>query len=344
MTTFEIPSGVTYIDKESLYNCWALSSLTVAEGNAYYEAPGGCNAIIEKATNKLIIATNNTKFIPSTVTEIGERAFYNLVDVNISIPSTVHKIGRESFAQCRNCVITANYNSSELSNVDVAADAFFNSDYSIFLRVPANTKSDYLSAVGWDAFSPDNVFEGNVGMEFTEDVINSEGTVSMTFTVTSDGDSKTVKVGCLAGDYNKTGISKNTTLRTITVPETVTHDNVEYSVTGIGKYAFYYCTNIWNLEIPASITTIEGQGITHCYSLEGINVANNNLFYESPDGCNAIIEKATHKLIAGSKGTRIIPTSVTEIAEEAFDGVNGIDVAIPVSVRFYGYAQQLCLM
>lgn len=334
LTTFEVPVNVEDISPHSLSFCRELASLTVAEGNMHYEAPDGCNAVIEKATNKIILGTKATKFIPAKVTEIGEFAFYNLSDLDITIPTTVRKIGQRAFAQCFNSVITANYLAEELSEIYVDTYAFYHTNSSpVYLRVPAGAKSAYLNATGWKGFSPEYIFEGNEGSEFTEDVTTVNGTVSMTFTITCDGDTKTVKVGRLAGNYDKPGIDPNTTVKTITIPEKITHDGTEYLVTCIGSYAIH--TNkdkVKRVELPASITAIEEQGIT-LWNLESIDVDSKNAIYESPDGCNAVIEKATHKLIIGTNGTKNIPSSVIEIAERAFSCGSSVDVNIPTTVR-----------
>ena len=334
LTTLEIPVNVEDLSPHSLSNCRELSSLTVAEGNMHYEAPDGCNAVIEKATNKIILGTKATKFIPAKATEIGERAFYNIQYLDVVIPTTVRKIGNQAFAQCFNSVITANYLAEELSEIDVDAYAFYNSSsFPVYLRVPAGTKSAYLTATGWKGFSPECIFEGNEGSEFTEDVTTVNGTVSMTFTITCDGDTKTVKVGRLIGSYDKPGIDPNTTVKTITIPEKITHDGVDYLVTCIGRYAIYSNKEkVKRVELPASITAIEEQGID-VRNLESIDVDSNNAIYESPDNCNAVIEKATHKLIVGTNGTKNIPASVIEIAEMAFSCGCGVDLNIPTTVR-----------
>lgn len=42
----------------------------------------------------------------------------------------------------------------------------------------------------------------------------------------------------------------------IKIPSSVTYNGVTYSVTGIGEYAFYYCSNLTSVTIPASITYV----------------------------------------------------------------------------------------
>ena len=55
--------------------------------------------------------------------------------------------------------------------------------------------------------------------------------------------------------------------------------------------------------------------------------------YSSPDGCNAIIETATGRLIAGC-GTTVIPETVVEIGYGAFYGMRGMkEMVIPKNVQ-----------
>ena len=42
----------------------------------------------------------------------------------------------------------------------------------------------------------------------------------------------------------------------ITIPEKVTYNSTEYSVTSIGNDAFFYCYSLTSITIPNSVTTI----------------------------------------------------------------------------------------
>ncbi len=78
--------------------CSALASIIVEEGNPVYDSRDNCNAIIETATNKLIVGCKNT-IIPNTVTAIGGGAFRGCTELTeINIPNSVTAIGdRDDF-------------------------------------------------------------------------------------------------------------------------------------------------------------------------------------------------------------------------------------------------------
>ena len=92
MTSVEIPASVTKIGKGIFVDCSYLEKIIVNAGNKIYNSNGNCNAIIETKTNKLVAGCKDT-VIPSSVTSIGEQAFYTCRFLtNITIPSSVTSI------------------------------------------------------------------------------------------------------------------------------------------------------------------------------------------------------------------------------------------------------------
>ncbi|MCQ2244075.1 MAG: leucine-rich repeat domain-containing protein [Bacteroidaceae bacterium] len=92
LKSFILPKSVTHCGAEIVKGCSALSSLAVDKDNPIYDSRENCNAIIETATNKMIVAMKNT-FIPETVTSIGDFSFYNLAISQLTIPASVDSIG-----------------------------------------------------------------------------------------------------------------------------------------------------------------------------------------------------------------------------------------------------------
>ena len=58
----------------------------------------------------------------------------------------------------------------------------------------------------------------------------------------------------------------------ITIPATVTHGGVNYSVTSIGEDAFWNCSNLTAVNIPEGVTSIGNSAFYGCRSLTAINI------------------------------------------------------------------------
>ena len=58
----------------------------------------------------------------------------------------------------------------------------------------------------------------------------------------------------------------------ITIPEKVTYNATEYSVTSIGKSAFYDCDALTSISIPNSVTSIGDYAFSWCESLTSISI------------------------------------------------------------------------
>ncbi len=100
LTSVTIPNSVTSIAGGAFDGCTGLTSIVVENGNSVYDSRNDCNAIIETATNTLIVGCQST-IIPNSVTSIGEFAFSGCSGLtSVTIPNSVTSIGEFAFSGC----------------------------------------------------------------------------------------------------------------------------------------------------------------------------------------------------------------------------------------------------
>ena len=100
LSSIFIPQSITSIGTRGLSNCSKLEQIVVAPNNTIYDSRDNCNAIINSTTNELIAGCMNT-IIPSSVTSIGENAFFRCSGLtSVDIPNSVTNIGHHAFTSC----------------------------------------------------------------------------------------------------------------------------------------------------------------------------------------------------------------------------------------------------
>ena len=112
----------------------------------------------------------------------------------------------------------------------------------------------------------------------------------------------------------------------VTIPETITVDNVVYNVTSIGRDAFDRCSGLTSVTIPNSVTRIGIQAFWACHGLTSITIPNS---VTSIEAC--VFQNCT------GLTSITIPNSVTSIGDWAFSGCSGLtSITIPNSVTSIG--------
>lgn len=112
----------------------------------------------------------------------------------------------------------------------------------------------------------------------------------------------------------------------LSIPETVSYNGVNYTVTSISEMAFSYCEGLTAITIPNSVVSIGERAFSNSHELTMINVDKDNRYYKSIDG--VLFDFETTILIqypiGNSRTTYIIPNSVTSIGDFAFLGCEQI--------------------
>ncbi len=120
----------------------------------------------------------------------------------------------------------------------------------------------------------------------------------------------------------------------VSIPSTISGK----PVTGIGSYAFYGCTGLTGVTIPASVTSIGDFAFSSCPGLATITVNSTSASYASAGGVLFNKTKTTVLQFPGGKsGSYWIPATVTSIADNAFYGCHGLSgITFPSSLTGIG--------
>ncbi|MEE0889928.1 MAG: leucine-rich repeat domain-containing protein [Bacteroidales bacterium] len=110
----------------------------------------------------------------------------------------------------------------------------------------------------------------------------------------------------------------NSSITTANIPEIVTYQGTDYSVTSSGNYAFFYCSSLTSVTIPNSVTSIGIQAFYECSNLTSVTIPNSVTSIGSGafEYCSSLISVT-------------IPNSVTSIGNYAFYGCSSL-----ISVNF----------
>lgn len=168
-----IPKSIRHIGKWTFEGNTHIEGFVVDEANPVYDSRGGCNAIIETATNSLVAACANT-VIPHSVTAIGENAFAQYQKTHITIPQSVTSIGNYAFGQSELREITLPANITELAEYafenctrltkvvsyipaeklrPTGSGCFNGIDKDCILYVPRGARRAYEKTQGWNTFA-----------------------------------------------------------------------------------------------------------------------------------------------------------------------------------------------
>lgn len=167
-----IPKNVSNIEYGAFRGCSLdLLSINVDEANPYYDSRGNCNAIIETASNTLVLGCRNTTVpddiksiglyafdgcsgltsttLPNGVTTIGVCAYSGCSGLtSITIPGSITSIDTDAFSQCNNL----NSVTLEWEKPITIGQYVFPTRSKITLYVPKGSKAAYEAADVWKEF------------------------------------------------------------------------------------------------------------------------------------------------------------------------------------------------
>ena len=287
LTSVTVSNSVTSIGYTAFANCSGLDFIMVESGNPKYDSRNNCNAIIETATNTLLLGCKKT-IIPNDVTSIGYGAFYGCsMLTSISVPSSVTSIGNHAFYKCNGLtsIIIPN-NVTSIGN-----SAFYECSGLTSIIIPNS-----VTSIGESAFYKcSGLTSVTIG--------NSVTSISnYAFYLCSGLTSITIPNSVISiGNYAFWYCSRLTSVA------------IGNSVTDIGSHAFAFCSDLTLVSIPNSVTSISDCAFRGCSNLTSVTIPNSVTTIGDGGFSNC-----------SSLTSVTIPNSVTEIGESAFNGCNNL--------------------
>lgn len=288
-----------YIESAFL-GCSGLKSIRVEKGNSYYDSRNDCNAIIETASNELIIGCQNT-MIPDDIKIIGTAAFYKCTGLtSISIPEGVTSIFVSAFEYCSNlaslalpesvgyigCNAFANCTSLTSINIPQRVTSIESMTFWVCTSLQSVTIPESITFIGsrafWGCSSLTSItIPKSVRTICREAFSSCSGLTSMKVdegnpifdsredcNAIIETSTNLLCAGCQSTmiPQSVTAIAANafdgmTSLTSITIPE---------GVTTIGGWAFDNCTGLTSITIPSSVTDIGMAAFQDCENLTSI--------------------------------------------------------------------------
>ena len=323
LVSVRLPDYLTSIGVFSFYHCEKLDNIDIPEGVTSIGEYAFANC---KQLKKVTIPSSVTNFgeavfwntgftslpkLPESLTTIPDGMFYQCTQLtSIEIPQNITRIGETAFGRCP---ITELEIPASVTHIGVAA--FANCTNLSNLVIPDN-----VTDIEFNAFK---------ACSNLKTVTLSKNLSSLSKGIFSDCTSlESIVIPSGVKSIGEMAFGGCSSLSSISLPETLD---------SIGNRAFYGCSSLTQLLIPKSVISIDIEEylalLDACNSLTSIIVDEDNPVFDSRDNCNAIIETASNKLIAGCT-TTTIPEGITTIGTYAFSGFDNLaSITLPQSLK-----------
>jgi hypothetical protein len=324
LASVAIPASVTSLGASAFNQNW-LTSIVI---------PGSISLIGDSvfANNRLTSVT-----IPLGVTGIGDSAFAENPLLQLEIPDGVTRIGNSAFADSSLPVLVL-----PDSLESIGDSAFYYSSLATLI-IPAG-----VTNIGDSAFICNNLtavyFLGNAPYNDNGTALSDNNDATAYYLSGASGWGSTYggvptkelaqPAICTTNADNTITISGYIGRGAVTIPATING----LPVTVIAEDAFRPFASITSVFLPATVTTIDPKAFAACSRLTTVIVDPANPVYSTTNG--VLFNKSQTVLVKcpqGVTGTYVIPSTVTTIGEDAFEGCSGLtNVVFPEGLTCIG--------
>lgn len=298
VTSISIPSSVSEIGSSAFYNCSSLTQITIPERlkliNDYLFF--SCRAL-------------PSIVIPDSVIRINNNAFGDCRSLtSISFPANLTYIGGEVLRGCTNL-------SSIFWNVRTYNAIPKNSSWSDPLYYNRSQVTDFTFGDSVQMI-PDNLC-----YDMTQLASLSLGCNITSIGTAFDGCTNIKSVHWNLRSCNEPDVYTRAPFYALR--DSITTFSFGDSVRMIPNYLCHSMKRLRQLVIPEHVASIGAYSFRYVEALDSISVHENNIHYDSRNGCNALIESSSNKLLLGCYKTNI-PEDITSIGECAFRNVRNL--------------------
>ena len=339
VTKITLPAGLTNLKNSAFSDCTALREIVIPESvtSIGESAFDGCASLIEIRLPAGITEIPTALFsgckalsaasIPEGVVSIGSGAFRNCASLTeLVLPQGLKKIGSNAFIGCKSLTYI------EIPD-GVETVEYFIAESTIQLRCAIGSSAAVAVSRSNDGFYSDDLYlrytfdgdgvqNGLTLMKYigaSSEVIVPDGVTKLQYSTFSECRQLLTRVVLPDGllSIPESLLNNCTNLKEVVIPE---------SVTTIGNHAFFGCASLEKINLPAGLTEISQSLLGGCTALSEITI---------PDGVTAIGDSAFQK--CASLTEIVLPQGLRRIDGEAFFGCTGLSyIDIPDGLETAG--------
>ena len=253
MTSIYLPASCASIDGNPFIECGALKGIVVDEDNPNFSSYDG--VLYDKNVETLLACPGSKSSIdtPSSVTTIGDCAFYGCSALTSVEMSAVTTIDEYAFYGC-----------SALTSIYLPASC---------------TSIDGNPFSGCDALKEIVVDEDNPNFSSHDGVLYDKNVETL---LACPGSKSSIDTPSSVTTIGYEAFYECSSLTSISMPSVTTIGDYAFyycsaltsvsmpSVTTIGAWAFYYCPALTSVDIPASVTIIGNNAFEGCFGLTSV--------------------------------------------------------------------------